>query len=127
MIKDTFWTGHGEISGTYWSRLKHDASKRELEFDMSIEDGWNLFLKQGRKCALSGVSIKFAKMTNDYWRRGTTASLDRIDSSVGYVSGNVQWVHKTVNKMKQNIPESELLKWCRLLIQHSEKEHERTI
>ena len=29
-----------------------------------------------------------------------TASLDRIDSSKGYIEGNVQWVHKSVNIMK---------------------------
>ena len=29
-----------------------------------------------------------------------TASLDRIDSNLGYVKGNVQWVHKHINVMK---------------------------
>lgn len=34
-----------------------------------------------------------------------TASLDRIDSTKGYVEENVQWVHKDVNFMKSNLTE----------------------
>ena len=29
-----------------------------------------------------------------------SASLDRIDNNIGYIEGNVQWVHKWINVMK---------------------------
>jgi hypothetical protein len=45
-------------------------------------------------------------------RLNTNISLDRIDSSVGYVRGNVQFVCDVVNRMKQDMPRSELLVWC---------------
>ena len=46
-------------------------------------------------------------------RGASTASLDRIDSSEGYVPGNVQWVHLVVNDLKSNMPQEEFLNWCR--------------
>ena len=33
-----------------------------------------------------------------------TASLDRIDSTKGYVRGNIQWVHKDINWFKRDYP-----------------------
>jgi hypothetical protein len=45
--------------------------------------------------------------------------LDRIDSSQGYVSGNVQWVHTIINFMKTSLPQREFIRWCRLVTDHS--------
>jgi hypothetical protein len=44
--------------------------------------------------------------------REGTASLDRIDSSKGYSKDNVQWVHKRLNAVKQNLTPEEFLFWC---------------
>lgn len=121
LSKDIQFTGLEEISGTYWSRLKHDASKRKLEFKITLEEVWHLFLKQERKCALSGVDIKFADNTQQYWSKGTSASLDRIDSSKGYTLNNVQWVHKDINRMKQNFPEERFFELCQTVAFHKKK------
>jgi hypothetical protein len=45
-----------------------------------------------------------------------TASLDRIDSSKGYIIGNVQWAHKMVNRMKNDMPQEEFIEFCRDII-----------
>lgn len=47
-----------------------------------------------------------------FGRVNTNISIDRIDSSVGYVRGNVQFVCDVVNRMKQDLPEVELRVWC---------------
>lgn len=41
-----------------------------------------------------------------------TFSLDRIDSKIGYIEGNVQWVHKMVNMCKQHYTQEEFLEMC---------------
>lgn len=46
------WTGHEEISGAYWLSLQNGAKKRNLEFNLSLEYVWELFLKQDRRCVL---------------------------------------------------------------------------
>lgn len=42
----------------------------------------------------------------------STASLDRIDSSKDYTIGNVQWIHKSINLMKNVIPQDIFVEWC---------------
>jgi hypothetical protein len=68
--------------------------------------GVNLFLQQNKICPYTGEQLSFgsAKFSKD-----RTASLDRIDSSKGYISGNAQWVKKEVNFMKQNYSEDKFL------------------
>ena len=47
-----------------------------------------------------------------------TASLDRIDSSKGYIQGNIQWVHKRINQMKWDSEENDFINWCKLVANH---------
>lgn len=103
------WRGHGEISGQSFSQIKNNAKARNLEFDITIEDIWNVFLKQNRKCALSGIDLKFSlsRIKTD-----TTASLDRIDSLKGYTIDNIQWVHKDINFMKQEYNQEYFVGMC---------------
>jgi len=49
-------------------------------------------------------------------RVNTNISIDRIDSSVGYVRGNVQFVCDVVNRMKQELLQEELLLWCKRIL-----------
>src|SRR5436190_1477500 len=77
------------------------AGHRGFEFDITPEYGLELLERQGYRCALSGMEIRLARSVRRHqYRAETTASIDRIDSSLGYVRGNVQWVHKDVNRMK---------------------------
>ena len=113
------FTGYQEIGGRYWNDLKKQATvKRKLIFKISIKDAWNLFLQQNRKCALTGMIIQFPPRDNDYNR---TASLDRIDSSKGYIKGNIQWVHRDINYMKQNYSQDYFFELCKKVITHKNK------
>lgn len=103
--------GHGEISHDYWQKLNHGASRRNITFKITIEEAWQLFLAQGRKCDLTGWEITLCKPQ--------TASLDRIDSKKPYVKGNVQWVHKDVNRAKQHYTEEYFRCICKAVIEHN--------
>ncbi len=93
-----------EIHGTTFGAMKRSAELRGKKFHLPIEHLWDLFIKQSRKCAISGLPLQFQSGSIIYDR---TASLDRIDSSKGYVKGNVQWVHTKINYMKMNMDEPE--------------------
>lgn len=113
------WTGYGEISGGYWDNLKQRNKYKKFEFSITIEEIWELFLKQDRKCVFSGIELKFT--TNHRNKKGDqTASLDRIDSSKGYITGNIQWVHKRINMMKQSMKDEDFINWCRLIAKNRE-------
>jgi hypothetical protein len=111
--------GHGEISGSwFWNVVYRSASGRknrnkiEKKLDVDIEFIWELFLKQERKCALSGIELSFPKNNTKEELKKSTASLDRIDSNLGYTKENVQWVHKDINKMKNIFSNKYFVEMC---------------
>lgn len=109
------WRGHGGISGTHWRTICNNFKRRKNveEFSINIEYVWDLFCKQKGKCALSGFDINFAEDRRSYQKGETTASLDRIDPSKGYIHGNVQWIHKDVNKSKYDFTQERYVELCR--------------
>ena len=112
------WTGVGEISGNYWRNtvMRSDKSRRKIEVNIDKEYAWQLFLDQDRKCALTGLELHFSNSLGDV---KTTASLDRIDSSKGYIKGNVQWVHKDINMMKRIYDQDYFIKMCKLVAENN--------
>jgi hypothetical protein len=105
------WKGYGEISGNWFYnhvlRERKQGDRTRVPVTITIEYAWELFLKQGRKCALSGIELDIER-TAKY----NTASIDRIDSSKGYEPGNVQWVHKHINFMKRTYSQEYFIEMC---------------
>jgi len=104
------WKGYGDISGNYIGQIKYNAKSRNIKFDLDVEYLWKLFVKQNKKCALSGLILVFGDKRKR--KIDQTASLDRIDSNKGYIKGNVQWVHKVVNLMKGCQNSKSFIKFC---------------
>jgi hypothetical protein len=106
--KNSKFTGYKEISGAYWFKVGYKRKHKKI---ITIEYAWDLFLKQNRKCALTGLELYFPKTTNGDF----TASLDRIDSTKDYIEGNVQWVHKDINMMKNKHSQNYFINLCKLV------------
>lgn len=120
------WKGVGEISGDFWySHVVRSANgyklnnreRKSKELSITIEEAWNLFLKQNRNCAFTGLTLFFPSKWKD---KSYTASLDRIDSNKGYILGNVQWVHKHINIMKNKFPSDYFIEMCKLIAKNNE-------
>jgi hypothetical protein len=112
-----FWKGYGEISGSYWNSIRCNASDREIKLEITIQQAWELFLKQERKCALTGLLLEFGTREN-FGFQGS-ASLDRIDSNMNYTIDNVHWVHRDINKMKMEFPMKRFLEMCNLVVNYN--------
>lgn len=106
-----FRGGYKHLTGSHWCQIRASATARSMEFPLDIAETYSLIEKQGFKCAISGVEI--------YLGKTRTASLDRIDSQKGYSIDNIQWIHKTINRMKMDLDESEFIDWCHLISEHS--------
>lgn len=109
-ISEIKWMGHGQISLDFWTTVEKSAKIRNLNFDITIEFAFKLLQKQNFKCALSGLDIELSRSKKV---KRPTASIDRIDSSKGYTEDNVQWVHKDINKMKNNYKEEYFVFLCK--------------
>ena len=115
-MKEINWTGYGEISGSFWSIFTSSAEKRKIEVKIDKKYLWDLFVKQKEKCALSNLPIKidkFGKNKENINNNVFFASLDRINSNIGYLPGNVRWVVREINLMKWKLTEKEFLFLCK--------------
>ena len=102
----------GELDKTEYTRLKRSAKARNIEFNVSIDYLWNLFLQQNNTCAITGDIIDDFKQ----------ASLDRIDSSKGYIEGNVQWVTAQANLSKHVMTMDQLYEFCKKVLNHANQQ-----
>lgn len=112
------WKGYGDISGSYWYLIIHRAKRFNREISITIEQAWNMFLTQNKKCYLTGLPLTF---TNNYRnsKKEQTASLDRIDSSKGYTIDNVCWIHKDIQPMKMDLNLKDFISYCKLIVNNS--------
>ena len=101
------YTGFREYLKSAQIRTKH-AEPSDLDLSYLKE----LWEKQEGKCVYTKVQLEHAT-----WRRAAgknknyIASLDRIDSSRGYVKGNVQYISIACNWLKNNSPEEHLFEF----------------
>lgn len=110
--------------GTQYAREKNTKGKftkvlnkcrnryKDKDYDFDIDEIYltELWEKQDKKCALTGISIILENA--NYWN---SASLDRIDSNLGYIKKNVQFVCTPINLMKSNKSNSEVLEFIDLI------------
>ena len=106
------WGGVGELPGTILYRIKSNAKHKGWEVNVTLEYLWELFLKQKRCCALTGRKLSLVYSNTRKFGPLMDASVDRIDSSKGYVIGNVQWVHKDINRLKSDMGQQEFVELC---------------
>lgn len=109
----TFNNGRiGDLTISKYNKIKNTASKRGIEFNVSMEYLWNLFIKQNKRCSITGDAIsEFRK-----------ASLDRINSSFGYIENNVQWVTAQANLSKHKMTMNELYDFCKKVLKHANQQ-----
>ncbi len=116
--RDQRWNGYEEINSTFWRDVQVGAIRRGYKFDITIEQVWDLFVRQNRQCALSGLPLTFVKKSYRHSAQ-QTASLDRINGDLGYTLDNVQWIHKSINRIKNVLNNNEFIAYCREVYLHN--------
>lgn len=100
-----------------WTPFRYslrNAKKRFKEFNLTLEDLKQVWEQQKGICPYTGLKLKLPTFhEHKYaWYR---ASLDRIDSSKGYVVGNVQFVSTPINFMKNTMSDLETKQYLKLI------------
>lgn len=118
--------GVGNFTKTTFNHFKRNAKKRNINWseELTIEYLYNLLLKQNKKCALTGLDIDLTELrkSSNVAFEFMTASIDRIDSTIGYEPDNIQWVHKDVNIMKNKFSEEYFKNVCQLVINYANQQ-----
>lgn len=97
-----------------WMRIKKSALKKGKEFTITLYDIKDCWIKQNGQCRFSKIKLELPKQHKDL-DKPLIISIDRIDSSIGYVPGNIQIVHKLVNIMKQCQTDEQFINNCKLI------------
>lgn len=104
------WLGFGEVPGLILSNIRSTIPKRSKKLEVNIDCEYlnTLWLSQGRACRFTGIPLIMGK----------TASVDRIDSNLGYIVGNVQWTHKLVNRAKWEQSDGSFIEMCLAVVRN---------
>ena len=106
------WKGYGKVPGEKLSKIMRGARLRNINFNLTIEYISELYNKQNGFCYYTNLPISF---------KDKTASLERVDSKIGYEESNVVWVHKNVNIMKRDLSYEEFYNVCRLVVENKKE------
>jgi hypothetical protein len=90
-------------------------TRTNKEVDIDLEYIRFLWEKQKGKCPYTGWDLVLPQNTNGWIGKQPIngASLDRIDNSLGYVKGNVQFVSVMANLAKNRYSDDELIVFCK--------------
>ena len=102
----------GVLRAAFAHKYKTGAETRGIEWSLEWDEMADLLIDQDFRCTLSGLPLSAMELNNE-------ASLDRIDSDYGYVTGNVQWVHKDINFMKQQFGQEHFITMCRQVAENA--------
>jgi len=101
---------------SYLSYLLNKARRRgECKIDLNYL--CLLWKSQNGKCAITGWQMTMRLADGVV---ATNASIDRIDSSIGYIEGNVQIVCRAVNVAKHDLTMDEFVMLCRSVVERSD-------
>ena len=100
--------GYGEIPLSFFNSIKMNAERRNIVFDITIEYLYELYIQQNKKCYFTDIDIFLNK-------KDCNASVDRIDSNIGYKIDNIIWVYKPINNMKNDFEIKRFIEICCLI------------
>lgn len=92
-----------------------NARARKDDVTITAEQGYELFIKQHRRCALSGVELSTDKFSPN------VISIDQIEAGKGYTAENVQWLAWSVNRAKGDLPLKTFYEMCDLVVKQKEQ------
>jgi len=112
-------TSRAKTPRSYLSQLRSYYDRRD---HLSLDFLEELFYKQNGRCAITHVEMTH---TQDGGKNPFNISIDRKDSSIGYVPDNVWLVCYKVNLMKHEGTLEELYFWSKKIIDAQEIDNGR--
>jgi hypothetical protein len=97
----------GPVRVSWYNSFRKSALSRGYVWELTIKDIATLYELQAGRCAFTGWNVGWSEVLWDH-----TASVDRIDNSIGYTLDNIQIVHKSVNMARGTMPVDDFIEMC---------------
>lgn len=97
------------IKTTMLGEAKRRAIKNDLEFNINKQD---IIIPEF--CPILEVPFKFGDKINYFY----SPSLDRIDTTKGYIKGNIRVISMLANTMKNAATKEQILTFCKNIIKY---------
>jgi hypothetical protein len=91
------------------------CNRRFKEVSITIEDVKKQWELQDGICPYSGVKLLLKKSPSAIF----SPSIDRIDSSKGYIPGNIQFTSQAINFMKGTMTHEQTMQLCSYIAAHN--------
>ena len=85
------------------NRAKQSAKAKNIEFNLEVSD-----IIIPKVCPLLGIKLEL-NLGEGKKKRHNSPSLDRLDSTKGYIKGNVWIISDRANRMKNDATKEELI------------------
>jgi hypothetical protein len=101
---------------TYYILWKYfqRPERPHLEYTITVDDIKARLLQQNHKCFYTGTSFSLPRIFKDM-QKSNAPSLDRIDSNLGYIPGNIDFVTKQIQLMKHILSKEDFINNCCLV------------
>lgn len=104
-----------------------NAKKRFKKFNLTLECLKSLWEEQKGICPYSKVSLVLPTYKDTVKDIRYRASLDRIDSSKGYIKGNVQFISTSINYLKGEMSHEDTIEFLQIISTNLSFDKDQTI
>lgn len=89
--------------------------KRDKLVEVTIDDLKEVWDEQNGFCPYLKIKLTLSSYSRIEKDPILSASLDRIDSTKGYVKGNIQWISRAMNYLKNNMSDENMIRVIELI------------
>lgn len=96
------------------------AKKKKFDHNITPDFLIKLLERQNNKCAITGITLTRTLLGRNE-HVPTNLSLDRINSDIGYIQDNVQFVSNWANAAKSNLTKDDFINYCQMVVDYNKK------
>ena len=112
--------GHKHDQYTPFRYHYRSIMSRYKVIDVTLDDLKNQWDAQNGVCPFTGIQLILSNYSKINTDPINSASLDRIDNAKGYIKGNIRWVSRAINFMKNSMSDDKVFDLFNIIHQHIE-------
>lgn len=99
------------------NKARSRSKSRSEVTDLTLEYLKEIWENQNGLCPYTNIKMEMPRSSQDedIKKSPTKLSLDRIDPSIGYIKGNVEFVCYCINVMKNDFTKQEMIDFIKLI------------